>query len=81
MTTATAGPFSAGSGSRPNRRSAGAGRCRGSGNAASIRALLSAGFIPLGSLQLFHRAGHHPQQRRQSWGAGRGVITGRVGAA
>jgi len=28
------------------------------GNAASVRALLSAGFIPLGSLQLFRRAGH-----------------------
>jgi len=29
------------------------------GNAASVRALLSAGFAPLGSLQLFRRAGHH----------------------
>jgi hypothetical protein len=29
------------------------------GNAASVRALLSAGFVPLGSLQLFRRAGHH----------------------
>ena len=28
------------------------------GNAASVRALLSAGFIPLGSLQLFRHAGH-----------------------
>jgi hypothetical protein len=28
------------------------------GNAASVRALLSAGFVPLGSLQLFRRAGH-----------------------
>jgi RimJ/RimL family protein N-acetyltransferase len=27
------------------------------GNAASVRALLSAGFVPLGSLQLFRRAG------------------------
>jgi hypothetical protein len=27
------------------------------GNAASVRALLSAGFVPLGSVQLFHRAG------------------------
>jgi RimJ/RimL family protein N-acetyltransferase len=30
------------------------------GNAASLRALLSAGFAPLGSLQLFRRAGHDP---------------------
>jgi hypothetical protein len=29
------------------------------GNAASVRALLSAGFVPLGSLQLFRRAGPH----------------------
>ena len=29
------------------------------GNAASVRALLSAGFIPLGSLQLFRRASYH----------------------
>lgn len=29
------------------------------GNAASVRALLSAGFIPLGSVQLFRRASHH----------------------
>lgn len=28
------------------------------GNAASVRALLSAGFVPLGSVQLFRRAGH-----------------------
>jgi len=27
------------------------------GNAASVRALLSAGFVPLGSFQLFRRAG------------------------
>ena len=27
------------------------------GNAASVRALLSAGFVPLGSVQLFQRAG------------------------
>lgn len=29
------------------------------GNAASVRALLSAGFIPVGSVQLFRHAGHH----------------------
>ncbi len=28
------------------------------GNAASVRALLSAGFVPLGSVQLFRRGGH-----------------------
>ena len=31
------------------------------GNAASVRALLSAGFVPLGSLQLFRRADRHPR--------------------
>ncbi len=30
------------------------------GNAASLRALLDAGFKPLGSLQLFRRATHNP---------------------
>ena len=30
------------------------------GNAASVRALLAAGFVPLGSLQLFRRAGGWP---------------------
>lgn len=30
------------------------------GNAASVRALLSAGFVPVGSLQRFRRADHHP---------------------
>ena len=30
------------------------------GNAASVRALLAAGFVPLGSLQLFHRAADPP---------------------
>jgi hypothetical protein len=30
------------------------------GNAASLRALLAASFAPLGSLQLFRRAGHNP---------------------
>lgn len=30
------------------------------GNAASVRALLASGFKPLGSLQLFRRAGHNP---------------------
>jgi hypothetical protein len=34
------------------------------GNAASVRALLSAGFVPLGSLQLFRRAGHNPGASR-----------------
>jgi hypothetical protein len=29
------------------------------GSAASVRVLLSAGFIPLGSLQLFRRVGNH----------------------
>ena len=33
------------------------------GNAASVRALLAAGFKPLGSLQLFRRAGHNPGTR------------------
>lgn len=33
------------------------------GNAASVRALLSAGFIPLGSLQLFRRAGERTGNR------------------
>jgi hypothetical protein len=31
------------------------------GNAASLRALLAASFVPLGSLQLFRRAGHDPE--------------------
>lgn len=35
------------------------------GNAASVRALLSAGFVPLGSLQLFRRAAHHPGAARR----------------
>jgi hypothetical protein len=30
------------------------------GNAASVRALLAAGFVPLGSVQLFRRAAHDP---------------------
>src|SRR5579859_4067841 len=45
------------------------------GNAASVRALLSAGFAPLGSLQLFRRAGHHSSAatRREQ---GKETITG-----
>ncbi|HEX7266438.1 MAG TPA: hypothetical protein VF256_03330 [Streptosporangiaceae bacterium] len=34
------------------------------GNAASVRALLSAGFVPLGSIQLFRCAGHRPGASR-----------------
>ena len=33
------------------------------GNAASVRALLAAGFAPLGSLQLFRRAATQPVPR------------------
>lgn len=41
------------------------------GNAASVRALLAAGFIPLGSVQLFRRGGHH-----RGGAAGHGVPGG-----
>jgi hypothetical protein len=34
------------------------------GNAASVRALLAAGFVPLGSIQLFRCAGHPPGASR-----------------
>jgi RimJ/RimL family protein N-acetyltransferase len=34
------------------------------GNAASVRALLAAGFVPLGSIQLFRCAGHPPGTSR-----------------
>ena len=38
------------------------------GNAASVRALLAAGFVPLGSVQLFRRPATAPVVRLAAWG-------------
>jgi RimJ/RimL family protein N-acetyltransferase len=48
------------------------------GNAASVRALLSAGFVPLGSVQLFRRAGGRRSPPKRSPGPGQPGMVDRM---